>query len=56
MSPLDDPTPASVDWQSVAYMFPGFVSWVVQTKGPIPDGERLTEAQYNELKKEYEAR
>lgn len=41
-------------WRDLALVFPGFVQWIVQTHGPLPDG-RVLEEDYNRLKAEYEA-
>lgn len=40
-------------WRDLALVYPGFVQWLVQKHGPLPDGPVLEE-DYNRFKAEYE--
>lgn len=44
-----------ITWNDIAELYPEFVSWAVQTEGPLPDGE-VQRADYERLKAGYESR
>jgi hypothetical protein len=41
-------------WKDVAARYPEFVSWLVQTHGPLPDGD-VEEEEFTRFANEYQA-
>lgn len=40
-------------WNDIAAVLPGFVQWIVQTHGPLPDGE-VKKEDFDRLAAEYQ--